>query len=267
MFTTNFLAYKAIAAKRLESFDRTSIVDLDFRSVLSDISINGLKYSSNLELEVLIQLAILKIESGTAYNHVQKVIKKTSTDVLLADAGHAEARFRPGATLTTYTGVDTDGNPIKETYGGGVAQIKEGSVILRYPHSLTYPKGHKLEGQAVRGYFNDANEFIISPDGDTELHNEYASDVAFVHGAYGITATVTWQSGFKLLPGFALQIPADTGTVIIKTASGVEINVKDDDFVIIDTKKGKVSSVHAIAQDWFERTYGDYEAYVSSLPK
>jgi len=92
-----------------------------------------------------IQQAILQIEQGQPVTGALKIIKTSPTQMLLAGSGHSENRYRPGNQLVTYNGVDSDGSPIQETWGGGVADIVEGSVILRWQH-LYLNQGGSLAG-------------------------------------------------------------------------------------------------------------------------
>ncbi|MDD5455835.1 MAG: hypothetical protein PHV30_02245 [Candidatus Margulisbacteria bacterium] len=226
------------------------------------------KYSNNGLLDVYIDKNVDLIKSGitTSFPILEKVIKKTETGILLASKKHQEARFRPGNELTTYTGVDEKGIPIQETWGGGVATIKEGDVILKNASPITYPAGHILAGQQVKGYFDENNKFVVNQNsGQEKLYNEYVSDQKFVKEAYGIDADTSWKSGYKLVPSYAMKIPESIkDDVIIKTPNA-EIHVKAGDYVILDTKKGQVISVQGIAGEWFDSTYINFQQYQEQL--
>lgn len=222
-------------------------------------------YSNNKQLDEIIQEAIVQIESGNSTNNLTAMIKKTPTYILLANETHDETRYTPGNQLVTYNGINQDGKPIQETWGGGIAQITEDSVILRNADSIKYPEGHNLAGKEVKGNYNPDGTFVVNQKkGKTTLFNEYVSDTNFVKNAYGKNATTVWQEAFKLEPSYVIQIPKNLENVDIKTNSGIEINLAGGDYVVIDTKKGKISSVHGCEKTWLDKTYVGLEAYMKN---
>ncbi len=223
------------------------------------------KYANKEELNTKINEAVASIEQGET-NGLTAMIKNTPTLLLRASEQHEQTRYQPGKQLVTYNGMDEQGNPIQETWGGGVADIKQDSVILKNEQPIQYPEAHELAGQDVKGFYNEDGKFVVDQDnGKTTLFNEYVSDVDFVKGAYGLEAKQEWQKGFKLQPSYMLQIPEETGDVAIITKSGTEINVTGGDYVIIDSKKGKVTSVHGCEKSWLEKTYIDLEEHLKTL--
>lgn len=225
-------------------------------------------YSNNQKLEDMISTAVASIEAGTPNTSLTAMVKNSPTYILLASVNHAENRYQPGHQLVTYNGVDKEGNPIQETWGGGVAEIKADSVILRNAEPLRYPEGHELAGKEVRGFYQEDGRFVVDQkNGTTTLFNEYVSDVEFVKGAYGVQATEQLQTGLKLQPSYVMQIPSDIGQVAITTKSGVEINLSGGDYVVIDAKKNKVTSVHGCENSWLGRTYVSLESHLSTLKR
>ena len=101
-------------------------------------------------LDEFIERTVCAVEQGNT-GGLTAVIKKTPTPILKASENHPETRYCQGSELVTYTGIDEDGSLVQETWGGGVAVIKDDSVILRNADPITYPEGHELAGQEVRG--------------------------------------------------------------------------------------------------------------------
>ena len=222
-------------------------------------------YSTNQQLEAMIQQAVLSIEEGRPLPCLTPMIKNQLTMILLASSKHSETRYQPGNKLVTYNGISQDGTPIQETWGGGSAIISENSVILRNAQPIKYPQGHPLAGTEVRGSYKEDGTFEVDQNGLTVLYNEYVSDVKYVKGAYGIEANEQWQSGLKLQPSYVLQIPLSVGKAAIVTKSGVEINLSGWDYVVIEAKKGKVLSVHGCERSWLKSTYVLLETHIQSL--
>jgi len=223
-------------------------------------------YSNNQKLDDLIQESVSSIEAGKPHAGLTAMIKNSPTYLLLASPNHTESKYQPGHKLVTYNGVDKDGKPIQETWGGGVAEIKDNSVILRNAESVRYPDGHELAGKEVKGFYKEDGTFVVDPkNGTTTLFNEYVSDVEFVKDAYGVQAIEQWQTGLKLQPSYVLQIPSDLGQVAIITKSGVEINLSGGDYVVIDAKKAKVTSVHGCESRWLDKTYVTLDSHLSTL--
>jgi hypothetical protein len=223
-------------------------------------------YANEKKLDDMIQEAVASIEQGKPVSDLTAMIKNAPTGMLLASALHDTARYMPGNKLVTYNGVDKDGKPIQETYNGGVAVLTENSVILRSAEPIRYPEGHKLAGVDVLGEYNTDGTFVVDQNnGNTKLYNEYVSDVDFVKGAYGVTATEKWQTGLKLAPSYVMQIPNDLESVVITTKNGVGITLAGGDYVVIDTKKGKVTSVHGCESGWLDRTYVKLEDQLAKL--
>lgn len=225
-------------------------------------------YSNNKELNSMIETAVSSIESNAEMTGLVAMIKNAPTGILKASKEHKELRYRPGERLVTYNGIDEHGELVKETYGGGVAVITEDSVILRNPGAIKFPQFHEMFGKEVRGTYNNEGIFLVDPfQGEEELHNEYVSDVGFVKGAYGIEATTTWQTGFKLQPSYVMKIPEEMDSLKIITKSNIEINLQGGDFVVIDAKKGKVTSVHGVEKTWLKNTYIPLEEHLKSLQR
>ena len=127
-------------------------------------------YTENTTLNDLIESAVESVTSGSSNETLTVMIKKSPTKILLASSQHIERRYQPGAKLVTYNGIDAQGNPIQETWGGGVAVIKDNSVILSNVNPLTYPEGHELAGQEVKGDYNEDGEFVVDQqNGNTTL--------------------------------------------------------------------------------------------------
>jgi len=249
-----------------------------------------LKYSNNVELEALISSAISCVESGTPNNtgiEIYKVIKKTPTFLLAPNNQHKEERFHIGAKLVTFNGVDKNGKLIRETWDDGVAVLNDNSVILRNENPITYPDGHALAGQVVKGRYlkaqdhkeweqiekealasgkvADPNEilFEIDQNGPDMLFNEYVSDTGFVKDNYGIEVTTEWQKALKLEPSYAVHIPDDF--LEVKNAENLKISVQTGDYVMLSVKKGAVNDVFAITEDWLDQTYKDYDQHLEDL--
>tara|TARA_Y100000310_G_C20513862_1_gene730204 strand:+ start:258 stop:947 length:690 start_codon:yes stop_codon:yes gene_type:complete len=223
-------------------------------------------YSNNAKLNELIEGAVGSIEGGNSAEGLTAMIKNAPTGILKASSNHQESRYQPGNQLVTYNGIDDDGNPIQETWGGGVAYITEDSVILRNTESIKYTDKHQLAGQEVKGTYQEDGKFVVDQkNGDVTLFNEYVSDVGFVKGAYGVEANEQGQIGFKLQSSYVLEIPTDMENVTITTKSGVEINLTGGDYVVIDTKKDKVTSVHGCESGWLNKTYKNLEDHMKTL--
>lgn len=220
------------------------------------------EHSPDQRLNSLITKSVDAIESGKELEGLEKSIKNTPTGILAASPDHDQTRFQPGEKLVTYNGIDESGNPIQETWGGGVAEINDDSVILKNEEPIRYPEGHKLSGQEVRGDFQPDGIFVVNQDtGNETLFNEYVSDKEFVQSAYGIDASSEWQTRLKLEPSYLFEIPDDVENTVVKTRSGVEINVGPGDYVAIDTKKGKVNSIRGIEKSWKDKTYVSWDEY------
>ncbi len=223
------------------------------------------KYTKNKQLNKQINQAVACIEQGDV-DGLTAIIKNTPTHLLKASKQNQETRYQPGNQLVTYNGIDEQGNPIQETWGGGVADIKEDSVILKNAQPIQYPEQHGLAGQDVKGFYDQDGKFVVDQEnGKTTLFNEYVSDVEFVKTAYGVEAKPEWQTGYKLQPSYVLQIPQELGNVEIITKQGTEINLTGGDYVIIDSKKGKVTSVHGCEKSWLNKTYINLEDHLKSL--
>jgi len=226
-----------------------------------------MKYCNNEKLEDLIIKSIESIKNEEEPN-LEKFLKKPYTGILSASKEHEKKRYIPGNKLVTYNGIDEEGNPIQETWGGGVADINEDSVILKNLEPIKYPEGHELEGLVVKGTYNQDGTFKVDQkNGDEKLFNEYVSDVEFVKNAYGIKPKTKWQKGLKLQPSYALEIPSEMKDIKIKTGDGIEINLNGGDYIIIDAKDGEVKSIHGIEKDWFDKTYVSMEEHVKKLDK
>lgn len=220
-------------------------------------------YTTNTTLQESIEQAVHTIQEGRPEG-LEAMIKKTPTLILKADESHKTMRYRPGSKLITYTGIDENGQLIKETWGGGEATLDESSVVLKNVEPIKYPEGHTLAGKEVRGRYDRNGEFHIDEEGEV-LYNEYVSNMDFVRGAYGIEPNIAWKSGYKLDPSYVFEIPKFIGDVTITTASGIDIRLTGGDYVIIDTKKGKVKSVHGCEKNWLKKTYMGLEEYESGI--
>ena len=222
-------------------------------------------YANNETLDNLILGAVASIEQGTPASYLTLMIKQTPTYILKADPAHKETRFRPQSQLVTYTGITKDGQLIIETYNGGVTALADDSVILTNDKPITYPEGHELQGTPVKGtYDNDGIFTVDQKNGKDTLRNEYVSAVKWVKDNYGVTATTEWKVGFKLKPSYIMQIPSDLEKVVIKISNGREETREGGDYVVIDSKEGKVNSVHAIEKKWLADTYVTIEEYNKS---
>lgn len=228
------------------------------------------EYSPDPKLDELVMKAMQIIDEGgdTIAAGLEKRIKATPTFIMRASETQPQRRYQPGNRLLTYTGVDVDGRLIKETYKDGVSEVGTDSVILKNEAPITYPEGHERAGEQVKGYYNDDGEFVIDQEnGDTYLYNEYVSNVAKVRDElYGVEANdQEWQSGFKLEPVYTFKIPDEIEDKVILTDGGTEVRPGDGGSVVINTKKGKTTSVQAIAEDWLEKTYVPWDEYQERL--
>lgn len=227
------------------------------------------QYANNTTLNQRILDAVSSVESGSPTEGLTAMIKNVPTEILKASNNHEERRYKPGNKLITYNGIDTEGKPIQETWGGGVADITENSVILRNVKPINYPKEHELTGQEVRGFYDETGIFHVDQEkGNTVLYNEYVSDAGFVKGAYGVTATETWQQAFKLDKSYVFEVPAGV--------EGVDVNdlhregtgaakVSAGDYIVIDIKKAKVISVHGCEREQLKKTFIDLEEHLKTL--
>jgi hypothetical protein len=222
------------------------------------------KYSSNEELNIFIKNLIEKIQKGEIPDGAVKMKKNSPTKLLKADPSNAHKRYQPGGRLITYTGMNKDGDLIKETYGGGVADIKDNSVILQNQEPRRYPKDYmdpSLVGQPIKGEFNDDGTFVVDQNGETVLYNEYVSDTEFVKGAYGVdlnTEDIAWHTAIKLDPSFVIKNPGITGAEIVGK-NGVKNELFPDSYIVIDAKVKNeaitVQSVHPITEKDLADTY------------
>lgn len=221
-----------------------------------------MSYSNNTTLNEIIEQAVSSIEQGNIDAFTQ-MIKTKPTAMLKAESDRKEIRYRVGSNLITYNGVSKGGKPIQETFGGGVENIENDSVIMKNVEPLKYPEGHPLEGQEVKGYYKSDGKFIASQKiGKTTLFNEYVSDVDWVKRNYGVTATREWQQGFKLEPSYIIPIPETVGNVELLARN---IRLTSGDYVVIDTKKGKIDSVHGIEKGCLDRTYTPMAEYIKNV--
>ncbi|MFT4310761.1 MAG: hypothetical protein ACMXYC_03960 [Candidatus Woesearchaeota archaeon] len=154
-----------------------------------------------------------------------------------------------GGQVITYTGVDTQGALVQETYGGGVATLHPNSVVLRNPVPIQYPIGHPQSGEVVQGTYQHDGSFVIG-NGQDVLFNQWVSDKEYVKCAYGVEPTLEWISALKLKHVQAMQLPADCEPVVVTTKEGVGIHVKAGDYVIFQSE-----NVHACEKKLFEQTY------------
>lgn len=224
----------------------------------------GSRYSSNERLNTFIKEAVEHIQSGSTPEGAVKMKKNSPTGILKADPTNPQKRYQPGGKLVTYTGMDQDGNLIKESYGGGVADVKENSVILQNREPRRYPADFKdpsLAGKEIKGRYNDDGTFVVDPKGDTFLYNEYVSDSDFVKGAYGVDVNkedLTWSTAIKLDPSFVIRNPGIEGAEIIGK-TGVKNELFKDSYIVFDarTKNGvtTVLSVHPITEKDLADTY------------
>lgn len=227
-------------------------------------------FSPNIRLNDVIAEAVASVEAGTPNSTLAVMIKNTPTCILLASPDHHEMRYRPGNKLVTYNGVDENGNPIQETWGGGVATLAEDSVILRNPVALNFLPPHEEHSyrRDVRGSFAEDGTFVVDtaqPPVKGRLFNEYVSDVPFVTEAYGVTPTTRWKRGLKQQPIYVLQIPEGTEDTVVTdpfAKTKADLTVSAGDYVAIDFKKGRVISVHGCAKSWADRTFVPHADYV-----
>ncbi len=238
------------------------------------------EYSTNAELNARIKQAIDHINSGSdpAELSLEKRIKNAPTYIMRASADQPQKRYQPGSKLLTYTGVDAGGQLIKETYNDGVTEISDNSAILKNEAPILYPEGHEMAGEQVKGYYEDNGEFVVDQvQGDTFLYNEYVSTVDKVRDElYGVEANdQEWQAGLKLDPVYTFAVPEDNmaplddgkvGVEII-TDGGKKIRVYSGGSAVINTKKGKATSVQGIAAEWLDKTYIPWDEYQESLKK
>lgn len=228
------------------------------------------EYSPDPKLEEMVRSAMQTINEGgdIAAAGLEKRIKATPTFIMRASESQPQKRYQPGNKLFTYNGVDAEGSLIRETYNDGVAELSDNSVILKNEAPIIYPEGHSLAGEQVKGYYADSGEFIIDQEhGDTYLYNEYVSTVEKVRDElYGIEANdQEWQSGFKLEPVYTFKIPDEIEDKAVVTDGGTEVRPGDGGSVVINTKKGKTTSIQAIAEDWLDRTYVPWDEYQEKL--
>ena len=214
-------------------------------------------YCSDPKLNALITQQIQAIQSGNSGATI-KVIKNQPTQLLRASSRHDVYRYRPGSVLITYNGIDNSGQPIQETWGGGTANINEDSVILRNTEPICYPKDYKdpeLAGKPVRGYYLLGGTFVVDPKKPyVTLFNEYVSTAEDVRKLYGVDATEEWQEALKLSYSYVFKIPEGFKDVFIDP-NDKNIKLSSGDYVVIDAKDGKVTSVHGIEASWFDKTY------------
>jgi len=227
------------------------------------------EYSTNPELNQSISEAINHINSGgdPAELGLEKRIKNAPTFIMRASADQPQKRYQPGSKLLTYTGVDAAGNLIKETYNDGVADITEDSAILKNEAPIVYPEGHDLAGEQVKGYYEDDGSFVVDQEnGDTYLYNEYVSTVDKVKNElYGIEANdKEWQAGLKLEPVYTLEVDMDA---VVVTDGGTEVHITPGGSVVINTKKGKATSIQGIAAEWLDKTYILWDEYQENIKK
>ncbi len=233
-------------------------------------------YSNNESLDELISNAVESIEQSAPLTKLTSMIKNAPTKILLASPNHGESRYQPGNELVTYTGIDDDNNLIRETWNDGVAVIKKNSVILRNSSPIMYGENSKNRTGVVQVAYSDDGtavpvvlpKKVVAVENNANLgtlYNEYVSDVDWVKNNYGVQATTQWQSGLKLQPSFVFEIPSTYGDVNVITKKGIEISLKGGDYVVLDAKNDKVSSVHGIAKSWLDKTYTNMETYLKSL--
>ena len=200
----------------------------------------------------------------------KKMIKITETEIRKADQNSKEMRYKPGNKLITYTGIDDKGKPSRETWNNGIANIEEDSVILSNG-PIKYPKGHKYEGQVVKGFYNENGEFTIDQKKGTKiLKNEYVSDVNYVKKAYGIDATTKLQKAVKLISSYVKKVGGDIledgedyimiGKANIKVDRGGYIIVNVDE----TGEKPKFMGVAGITKEYLRSTYRDYDEYIKN---
>lgn len=221
------------------------------------------KYSNNPELDNFIRTKIEELLSGR-HAEYQSFLKKESTGLLLAHASHKENRFRPGQTLFTYKSVELDGDewkPVKETYGGGAAVLHDESVIARNAKPICYPNG-----EVVRGDYDHANNFIVDPEGDETLYNEYSFDLQYGIDNYAAVAYPDgWQWAYKTEPNYVFEIQglAKGGPYEVLTGNTTIGDLYPGDVVIVTTRWRdgalKFRGLHACTKAWFNETYTPYK--------
>ena len=217
------------------------------------------EYSNIPALNDLIEQAVVSVEQGKKDGLVE-MIKNSPTYILKASPNHKETRYHVGEQLVTYIGIEADGKPKRETYKDGKANIQEDSVILKNAEPIK-----NMHGQEMRGFYEKDGTFVVDEKGTEVLFNEYVSNLKFVDENYKVQPTEQWQKGFKLQPSYILEIPADMKDIVIKTNSGAEIKLTGGDYVVIDSKKGKVSSVHGCERSWLNKTYVSLEEHLKTL--
>jgi len=229
------------------------------------------EYCNNPKLEEKIKIIVTALEQGLTDEQleqlrIKKMIKATPTFILKANNKEGTPkRYQPGNQLVTYIDeFDKNSNPKIEAGDYATANIKKDSVILSNG-PIYYPKGHKYEGQQVKGFYDENGYFTVDQKNGTDLlNNEYVSDINFVKNAYGVDAKPTWEKGYKLDPSYLIQInnPDETGLI-----GKNKIRLETGGYIAIDTKKGKVVSVHAISKTDLEKTYMDYTTYTTEKNK
>jgi len=218
------------------------------------------EYSNIPALNDLIEQAVGTIEQGRKDGLVE-MIKNSPTYILKASPNHKETRYRVGEQLVTYNAIGADGKPVKETYKDGKANVESNSVILRNAEPIK-----NKDGQEVKGFYEKDGTFVPDQEkGIDVLFNEYVSNVDFVKTNYGVQPKEEWQKGVKLQPSYILEIPSEMKDVTIKSNSGAEIKLTGGDYVVIDSKKGKVSSVHGCERSWLNKTYVSLEEQLKTI--
>lgn len=250
--------------------------DEKIAGIRSDIAYEILTERADPKVKELIDRITSKIIEGEIPEGVEIMIKNAPTYTLNASPDRSESRYRPGSKLYTYTGIDKDGKPIKENYGGGVAEIKANSVIIQNIDPLIYPNDYYIEevrGKPIQGYYNDENEFIPLkseaglPEGRKfeTLFNEYVSDTTYVADSYGereegksVPIKEGWTTQYKKFPSAIIQNPGIKHASIV--TKGGRILLEKDGYVVIDFKsvgegKNKIVSTHPIMKEFLEKGY------------
>lgn len=248
---------------------RTSFLDAAGRSIFGErkanLSEGTRKYATNEEVNRMTETAVAAIENAGGnepdFGGVKaEKLRKMATLALRADPNNAEARFRPGSRLRTYTGNREESGQLKDETYKGEATVGEGHTVYRNMEPLKYPEDWKVEelrGKPIMGRYTEDATFVEDPNGSEMLYNEYVTeDPDHPMRKYGITPKAgEWTEGMAQIPSYLLEIPPGTPEFEVITAGGKHVSVQGGDFVVIDDLGGGKTGVQAIERGAKERTY------------
>lgn len=184
---------------------------------------------------------------------VQKM-RKSDTDVLVADKNNLDKRHRPGAHLRTYKR-GPDGKLKDETYNGE-SLLPEGAIIYRNSIPVL-----DMNGEPTRGKYDDeTGVFTEDPNGPEILYNEYfTTNPEHTKAKYGLNrdeiAGKGWQKGMARIPSYLIKIPKGIeGEIQVTTSTGNIVTVYGGDSLVVEPIAGKVGH-QAIGNQWVDASY------------